>query len=157
MNKNDKPTPPASPTPTRTQSNQYDLSSKSIPSLPLTPPIAPSRNRFSKASVDSNQDLDAAVEMICFGDNSELKRANWENAKEPRQLDDEQEVQIGDIIGAGAWGVVHRSTLSPKRVSSSSFPIVVAVKIASNMADANKILEKEARILSYINSKTTRD
>src|SRR5204862_5997139 len=88
------------------------------------------------------------------GNDSKLTRTNWNELKKLQQLDNEQEVQIGDSIGAGAWGVVHLSTLSSNGDSSSS-PFVVAVKIASNMAGAKRILEKEAEILSYINSQTT--
>lgn len=143
---------------------------------PLTPPSTPPKPEINRASLSADGILNIQPSDESLGVNpSEMLKIKASPAPQQEALDPEAApkpytagYQLHGELGRGAWSTVYRAVgsaepskplrnlpptppTSPTTGASASSEKVFAVKKPSSR-QAHKILEKEAKILTYINS-----
>ena len=144
-------------------------------SRPLTPPSTPQKQARTRASASADVESERSINLKPGAEPSAMPESKTNQApkQEARRLDTVPKpypgkYELRDVLGRGAWSTVYRAfetveplkTLtnlpptpptSPITSTTASSKKVLAVKMPSSR-QAHKILEKEAKILTYIHS-----
>lgn len=170
---------PALPLHQRSQPSTSKTLPAEIPVLsvshPLTPPSTPQKQARTRASASADVESEPSIElnpgaepsaMPEFKTNQAPEQEAWRPDTVPKPYP--RKYELRDVLGRGAWSTVYRAfetveplkTLtnlpptpptSPTTGTTASSKKVLAVKMPSSR-QAHKILEKEAKILTYIHS-----
>ena len=146
-------------------------------SSPLTPPSTPQKQAKTRASVSADVESERSIDLKPGAEPSAMPefKTNQAPKQEAGGSDTVPKPYLGkyelrDVLGRGAWSTVYRAfenteplkTLTNLPPTPPTSPITgtiasskkaLAVKMPSSR-QAHKILEKEAKILTYIHSHT---